>query len=254
MLTPRGKLTTIYSFCKSDCTDGAKPQQLLEATDGNLYGTTFDGGFGGSDGGGTIFRITPSGAFSVLYSFCSQSECTDGWQPQSLIQGSDGNLYGVTYQGGGAGDCLGTLGCGTVFELTLDGVLTTLYVFQPTNSFFPTGLTQGTDGKFYGAAGGGTVNANCQYGCGTIFRLDTGLGPFVSFVLPAGRANRNTEIIGQGFTGTTAVSLNGIPASFTVKSDTFIEATVPAGATTGYVAVTTPSGTLTSNVPFQVIP
>jgi uncharacterized protein (TIGR03437 family) len=61
-------------------------------------------------------------------------------------------------------------------------------------------------------------------------------------------------ILGQGFTGTTSVALNGIQASFTVVSDTFINATVPAGATTGYVTVTTPTGTLTSNVPFHVIP
>jgi hypothetical protein len=61
-------------------------------------------------------------------------------------------------------------------------------------------------------------------------------------------------ILGQGFTGTTAVSLNGIPASFTVVSDTFIKATVPPGATTGFVTVATPSGTLTSNVPFRVLP
>jgi hypothetical protein len=61
-------------------------------------------------------------------------------------------------------------------------------------------------------------------------------------------------LVGQGFTGTTAVSLNGTPATFTVVSDTFIRATVPAGATSGYVTVTTPEGTLTSNVPFRVIP
>jgi uncharacterized protein (TIGR03437 family) len=81
-----------------------------------------------------------------------------------------------------------------------------------------------------------------------------GLGTFVSFVLPAGKVGHAGGILGQGFTGTTSVSLNGIPASFTVVSDTYIRATVPAGATTGYVTVTTPSSTLTSNVPFHVIP
>ena len=62
------------------------------------------------------------------------------------------------------------------------------------------------------------------------------------------------EILGQGFSGTTAVSFNGTPAVFKVKSDTFVKATVPAGATTGSVMVTTPSGTLISNVPFRVKP
>jgi hypothetical protein len=81
-----------------------------------------------------------------------------------------------------------------------------------------------------------------------------GLGPFVSFVRPVGKVGQTGGILGQGLTGTSSVSLNGIPASFTVVSDTFIRATVPAGATTGYVTVATPSGTLTSNVSFHVIP
>ena len=80
-----------------------------------------------------------------------------------------------------------------------------------------------------------------------------GLRPFVSFVHAAGKVGQTGGILGQGFTGTTAVSLNGIPASFTVVSDTFIKATVPPGATTGYVTVTTPTGILKSNVPFHVI-
>jgi len=73
-------------------------------------------------------------------------------------------------------------------------------------------------------------------------------------VSASGKAGHTSGILGQGFTGTTDVSFNGIPASFTVISDTLIKATVPAGATTGYVTVTTPAGTLTSNVPFHVLP
>jgi hypothetical protein len=84
--------------------------------------------------------------------------------------------------------------------------------------------------------------------------LDTGLGPFVTFIHPAGEVGQTGGILGQGFTGTSNVSLNGIQASFTVVSDTFIRASVPSGATTGYVTVTTPTGVLTSNVPFHVIP
>jgi hypothetical protein len=61
-------------------------------------------------------------------------------------------------------------------------------------------------------------------------------------------------VLGQGLTGTTSVSLNGIPATFTVKLDTALIANVPAGASSGYVNVTTPTGTLTSNAPFYVIP
>jgi len=75
----------------------------------------------------------------------------------------------------------------------------------------------------------------------------------VDAVQAFGRVGQAGGILGQGFVGTTAVSLNGIPANFTVVSDTFIKATVPEGATTGYVTVTTPTGELKSNVPFRVI-
>ena len=118
-------------------------------------------------------------------------------------------------------------------------------------------LVQGTVGNFYGTTGNGGVggdSCSLPYGCGTVFGLHVGLAPFVAFVRDSGKVGQTGGILGQGFTGTTSVSLNGTPASFTVVSDTFIRATVPAGATSGYVTVTTPSGTLTSNVPFYVIP
>jgi len=99
----------------------------------------------------------------------------------------------------------------------------------------------------------GRPTQGALYGYGNVYSLDMGLGPFVTFVQAAGKVGQTGGILGQGFTGTTNVSLNGISASFTVVSDTFIRATVPLGATTGYVTVTTPSGTLTSNVPFHVI-
>ncbi len=91
------------------------------------------------------------------------------------------------------------------------------------------------------------------YGYGTVFSLDVGLGPFVTFVRAAGKVGQTGGILGQGLAGTSAVSLNAIPMNFQVVSDTYLTATVPAGATTGYVTVTTPTGVLTSNVPFRVI-
>lgn len=109
-------------------------------------------------------------------------------------------------------------------------------------------MVQATNGVFYGTTYSGGANAD-----GTAFSLSTGLRPFVAFVQAAGKVGQTGGILGQGFTGTTSVLLNGIPATFKVISDTFIEATVPAGATTGYVTVATPSGKLTSNVPFHVI-
>jgi uncharacterized repeat protein (TIGR03803 family) len=117
-ITPAGKLTTIYSFCaKSGCTDGLNPSAgLIQATDGNLYGTTFSGGSNETPCNGvcgTIFKITTSGTLTTLYNFCSQSGCTDGSEPQEgLVQHTNGTLYGVTYYGG-------TDGLGTVYSLSV---------------------------------------------------------------------------------------------------------------------------------------
>jgi hypothetical protein len=111
------------------------------------------------------------------------------------------------------------------------------------------GLLQGTNGNFYGTASGSTA---ANYG--TVFGLSIGLGPFVSFVRTSDKVGKNVEILGQGFTGTTRVLFSGRPAHFAVKSDTFLTATVPARATTGFVSVSTPGGTLKSNQKFRVTP
>jgi uncharacterized repeat protein (TIGR03803 family) len=117
-ITSAGKLTTLYSFCaKSECTDGANPSAgLIQATDGNLYGTTFSGGSNETacNGGcGTIFKITTSGTLTTLYNFCSESGCVDGSQPQEgLVQHTNGTLYGTTYYGGSDG-------LGTIYSLSV---------------------------------------------------------------------------------------------------------------------------------------
>jgi hypothetical protein len=118
---------------------------------------------------------------------------------------------------------------------------------------------QHTDGKFYGTTSEGGTSFNCDsfdsIGCGTVFSLDLGLGPFVTFVVPNGKVGSVIQILGTDLTGTTAVTFNGVPASsFKVVRNTFIKATVPAGATTGTVTVTIPTGTFTSNVNFTVLP
>jgi uncharacterized protein (TIGR03437 family) len=81
-----------------------------------------------------------------------------------------------------------------------------------------------------------------------------GLGPFVEAQLNFGKVGRVVNILGNGLTGTTSVTFNGVAATFTVVSDTYIKATVPSGATTGTIEVTTPTGTLSSNVAFRVLP
>ena len=257
-ITTNGKLTNLHNF---DGNDGAGPVAIIQGTDGNFYGTTSEGGTSnacnnGGLGCGTVFRMTPGGMLATLYSFCTQPDCTDGFSPPAgLIQGVDGNFYGTT-SGGGNPTCPPYGGCGTVFEITSEGSFTALHALGSADGLGPEGgLLEATNGIFYGTtAAGGNLNCAPPDGCGTIFSLTTDLAPFVSFVRPYGKVGQTGGILGQGFTGTTSVMLNGVPATFTVVSDTFIKATVPVGATTGYVTVATPTGVLTSNVPFRVIP
>jgi hypothetical protein len=137
-----------------------------------------------------------------------------------------------------------------IFRLTSVGNYSILYDFDGTSGANPQSTPmQHTNGKIYGLTAKGGISNN-----GVVFSFDLGLGAFVRLVSTAGKVGQTGGILGQGFTGTSSVSINGIPASFTVVSDTFINATVPPGATTGFVKVVTPSGTLTSNVPFRVIP
>jgi uncharacterized repeat protein (TIGR03803 family) len=172
---PAQTFTTLTSF---DVTDGLLPiGGLVQATDGNFYGTTAQGGVnvckidrthsnpnGVNEGCGTIFKITPSGALTSLHSF----DGTDGEFPEAgVIQGIDGNFYGTT-QSGGTGTCTGEIpGCGTIFKVAPSGTFTSLHSFQVTDGSFPARkLVQGPDGNFYGATEEGGVN-----GDGTIFKI-----------------------------------------------------------------------------------
>jgi uncharacterized repeat protein (TIGR03803 family) len=130
-----GQITDLYFFCsQSSCTDGFTPDAgLVLGVDGNFYGTTSQGGANGHYG--TIFKITPSGNLTTLYSFCAQSLCTDGGYPTGAVtQGPDGNFYGTAFSGG-VGDaqyCSG--GCGTVFRITPQGAYTVLHSFAGYNT------------------------------------------------------------------------------------------------------------------------
>jgi uncharacterized repeat protein (TIGR03803 family) len=164
-LTPEGTLTTLTSFAGTNL---SAPGGLVQATDGNLYGTTLSGGEGSAYrlvGNGSVFEITPGGTLTMLYSFCAQTNCTDGGGPGTLIQAANGNFYGTTLYGGANGK-------GTVFEITAGGTLTTIYSFcsQPdcTDGNEPTGLMQASDGNFYGT----TLHGSS--GGGTIFEINAG--------------------------------------------------------------------------------
>lgn len=205
-------------------------------------------------GCGTVFKVTPKGVFATLYAFCQKSPCVDGAEPDDsasagLTLATDGEFYGVTqYEGANS--------YGTIFKITSAGRLTTLHSFTGPDGSSPMAAPiQGTNGIFYGTtADGGNSLPPCEGRCGTIYSLDVGLRPFVTFVQPFGKVGQTGGILGQGFTGTTEVSFNGVPTNFTVRADTFLTTTVPPGAMSGSVTVTTPTGVLTSNVPFQVIP
>lgn len=291
-ITPKGTLTPLYDL---GCGDGSYLNApLMQASDGNFYSTTESGG---ADGYGTIFKITPAGKFSTFHSFSS----TDGSAPAgALVQATNGNLYGTTYQGGAFNTCEN--GCGTVFKISLEGVLTTIANLEPPGPANPiAALIQATDGNFYGTsyAGGssgdwGTVfevtpsgsltvlhsfdgndgaqpygpvtqdtNGNlygtATYGLGTaaqgtVFRETTELFPFVKLTRTSGKVGQAVGILGQGFQSAVNVTFNGAQASFKIASGAFLVATVPSGATSGFVNVTTALGTVESNVPFRVLP
>jgi len=166
-ITTSGTLTTLYSFCSQDgCADGSLPYAgLIQASDGNFYGTTK---FGGSNSFGTVFRVTAGGALTTLYSFCPQTGCPDGARPNAvLVQGSDGNLYGTTLEGGSGG-------YGAVFQITTGGALTTLYSFCsqtgcPDGASPVGGLIQASNGKLYGTTELGGANNNN----GTVYSITT---------------------------------------------------------------------------------
>lgn len=346
-MTLGGKITTLFTFCAMlPCSDGQSPTGLVLAGDGTFYGTTSvvpnsNGGFGG-----TIFSLSPKGDFKLLHTFCSHVTCADGDFPfYPPILDSEGNLYGATFTGGNEGGGLlweltssgaykilhnfchksGTCGsqgpyvllrdskgnffgmtqygnshnsAGAVFEFTSEGSYRVLHNFDIYHS--PTwpsdGLTLANDGNVYGVTGGsynnggsifeiapgvgyrllytfhgdagtlpvgplfqgtdGSFYATTTYGAGKeqglVFRFSNGLSPLVETVPVDGHVGQFILILGNGLTGSSSVTFNGVAAAFTVEKDTFIRATVPAGATTGTVSVVTPSGTLNSNPQFVV--
>ncbi len=247
-------MTTLLSF---DGPNGSYPQgALVQGADGNSYGTTTNGGNLSECGGGgcgTVFKISSAGEFTTLYSFCSLANCADGEFPiGALIQATDGNFYGTTTAGGTSSNSnCSSVTCGTVFQITPAGKLTTLHSFNYTDGTSPyDGVMQATNGVFYGTTSlGGPGNTTS----GTIFSLSMGLSPFVEPLPAFGKEGVTIDILGTDLKGTTAVSFDGTAATFKVVSKTEIRATVPSGAKTGKIEVTTPNGTLKSNVAFQVL-
>ena len=156
-ITSGGTLTPLWQFGSlSNAADGVGPNGLIQGSDGNFYGTTYGGGE--LNNHGTVFRITPGGSLTTLYSFGNSAG--DGIDPYGpLVQGNDGSFYGTTASGG-------TFNHGTVFQITPAGTLTNIWHFTGgTDGAFPdTALVQGRDGSFYGGTEiGGNNNGGVVY-------------------------------------------------------------------------------------------
>jgi len=205
---PAQTFTTLANF---DSADGHGPTgPLLQGLDGNLYGTTIGGGsFSTCDSGcGTVFKITTSGQLTTLHSFVTK----DGDSPGGgLVQAANGDLYGITI-GGGYNLCVNGVGCGTIFKITPDGVLTTIHMFSGSDGSSPQApLLQGADGHLYG-----TTHGSGAYGGGTLFEI-TPQGSFTTlqdFVPESSGQSLDYFITAQGADGELyGITANGGPSA-----------------------------------------
>ena len=180
-ITTNGDFTSLYSFgtlLGSDGTplDGSQPNSIFQASNGVLYGTA---AAGGSHGRGTFFSITTNGSFTLLYTFGTISNAAglalDGDTPNgALMQGADANFYGVTQFGN-------PTNAGTIYRMTPQGELTTLFSFATNSSppiilFQPKnprgGLLLGRESSLYGTCyAGGTTPG----GAGAIYKIGPGI-------------------------------------------------------------------------------
>ena len=243
--TTKGKVKVLHNFA-FDRSEGYGIFTPVQAADGNFYGVCNQGG---AQSSGTIWKISPKGSFKLLYSV---NGTTDGQYPGNRLSlGTDGKLYGSTqYQGVNGGQGTG----GTLFQVTTGGQYTVLFSFTGGNSNSGnspnTVLAADTNGIFYGvtAYGGGPDSD------GTFYFLDNGLAPFALLQITSGKVGTQIGILGQGFTSSSVVKFGGTPTSTVTATPTFITASVPFGALTGPVTVTTGSTALTSSLGFNVLP
>lgn len=244
-ITTTGQYSVLYNF---DISHGNTPRgPLVQGSDGNLYGTA-DGGVG-ANANGVVFKLSPkTGKIKVLHTFDPTTGDGRGLFA-GLAQANDGNFYGVTSAGGTSVNCVG--GCGTIFRINSAGTTySKLYDLDGTTGSYPLiSLLQHTNGTLYGlSCFGGTYNS------GVFFSLNAGLSPLAGLVSTSGPVGATIGILGQGFLGAKKVTFTGGAAAFTVVSDTYLTATVPAGAKTGYVSVKIAGGKLKSSKKFVVTP
>jgi uncharacterized repeat protein (TIGR03803 family) len=201
-MSPSGVVAIVYHFDSTHGGWGYAP--LVQDAKGYLYGTEAQGG---TLGGGVVFKITTSGKLTVLHNFLHQ-DSNDSWLPAAgLVLATGGNLYSSTFRGNPTNN-------GALFKITRAGSYTQVHVFDGTDGTQTEATAmQHTNGKIYGLTSLGGV-----YDGGVLYSLNVGEKPFVSLVFNAGKVGRSIGILGQGFKGTTTVSLNGTPATFNVVS------------------------------------
>jgi len=230
--TPAGAYSRILTFPQVPSYD-ALP--IVAATDGNIYGTFAKGGVNNT---GLIYQATLSGQLHLQASFPASIS-----SPRTLMQAADGDLYGTTVYN-------------QIFRYNLTThALTLVYQMDvaAAQGECPCALVEGTDGRLYGAAS----NGGPYPGMGAVFSLDIGLPkplPAVTGLYPSsGAAGQKVLLWGNYLLGATSVSFDGVPAQYIgVTSIQSVWATVPAGAATGPVTVTTPIGSFTTTTNFTV--
>ena len=241
-MSPAGVLKTIFTGDFANGTNLTAP--VVQGNDGFLYGATVANGPGSF---GVVFKLSTAGKYTILHGF-GLDLINDGINPNAgLVAASDGKFYGATSGGSGSG----SVPNGNLFSVTSSGTYNMLYAFDYLHGYLAQATPmQHTNGKIYGVAEGGGPTFNS----GVLYTLDNGAPAFVRLMTRWGSAGQSVGILGSGLTGTTSVKFGSGSANFTVVSDGYITAVVPSGGTAGFVSVTTPSGTLTSNQKFNVTP
>jgi uncharacterized repeat protein (TIGR03803 family) len=239
-----GQFTVLHSFAPLGVLPTQASSGLFQASNGKLYGSLVNYSLSQLQ----FYEINPSG--SGFHEFPSFGDRTSNGAVPTLIQASDGNLWGV-------GPLLD--GNGAIFALSQDtGAVVHSFAFSGANGGYPDGgVVQAADGKLYGTATqGGTLASNTSFAEGTVWSLPAGLrppGPAVAAFTPSGGAvGSKVTIRGSHFIGTTAVEFNGVSAAFKVLNVHFIDASVPAGATSGSITVTNAGGATASGQHFTV--
>ena len=263
-LTPNGTLTVIYNFDSTHPANGYQSfSGLVAATDGNLYGSTI---FGGNADSGVLFKITTNGTYSVLSNF--DNTHGSGAYP-TLFQYTSGKFFGLTSKGGAAGK-------GVAYSLDNSvgpfvALTSTLGLVGKSVGILGNGLTGTTAVKFNGASANFTVvsdtylTAKVPSGETGIITVTTPSGTLsssqqyrvtpkiTSFNPPSGSVGSSVVVSGSGLVQAATVTLGGVKVtSFTVNSDKQVTITVPTGAKTGKIVITTPGGKATSGKVFTV--